>query len=152
MTLVPAQIAHLSPMPTKTLSNGLRVGNLTSGHTFEFEDGLLLDACEQDRVEAGKLDIVETNIIERAVGGVEWISIRMKPTLTAVAASMILIAEDLVASNQVDLIIVPLMMLEAIREYRDGWEDFGKHCVAIRKNGRDCGGIRAKVHIDRFCV
>ncbi len=142
-----------SPMPTKTLSNGIIVGNLTSGHSFEFEDGSILDACQLDRVDAGSIKIqeyVSSMKLNRANSIVRFDTIEMTPTLTDSCRELL---DDALVSYQqglVHVVIVPLMLLQAIKAHNGNqWRDF---CYVIRKNGRDVDGQRAKVCVDRFCV
>lgn len=127
-------------MPVVTLQNGLRVGNLSSPHSFEFDDGTLLPACEPERTKALPVDINE-EVFGEIINGVGVDRLKLELYLTpALTAEVNRIQSD----DSVDIVIAPLMVMEAMKAAR---MPLGK----IR-------GIRAKDRItkvifsNRFCV
>jgi len=130
----------ISAAPVVTLSNGVRVANFSSPHPFNFTDGAVCPACEPDRVKAGSLDRQE---VESDFPGL--------PGVTAVVPSFKLndgLREELMAlqaNPEVDVVLVPFPVLEAIRE--DGLYD------ALSKAATICVADRLTeaIHVDRFC-
>lgn len=143
----------MTPSPIATSSNGIRVANFSSGHPFEFEDGTILPACEQDRVDAGSVSLKEQLELCETDTGVAYNEVTLTPTLGPDAGVMLDEFYDL----PVDIVIVPLMMLEAIKHERSRIEQLCGHatgsdnrwffCHAIRRDKRN-----GPICIDRFCV
>lgn len=128
--------------PRATLTNGVRVVNFSSPHSFEFEDGTTLRACGPERVLDLPLRRDETIISNHG----PWSTIRVGflPTET-VWDELLLLAQD----DTVDIILVPRVMLDALRA---AGHQIGKCRTGLLKE-RDLGAFRAKVHyIDRFCA
>lgn len=116
-------------MPIVSLESGLRVGNFSSGHAFTFEDGTILPACHMTRVTLGKLET------EEKVSG-KWIGFRdveIHDSMSNSCRGLVLAAQDAFTRLEVDVIIVPLRLLQVLR--REGIsEDFPFR--TIRKIGR----------------
>lgn len=137
-------------MPVATLSNGLRVANFSSPHTFEFEDGTVLAACEPDRVEAGSVKPVEKMDSRLDLPSGKSVDIvTLAPDLTIPCHRMLDDTYD-GHGKRYDVVIVSLMLREAINKYKASQgriaNDWWSHCVTIRR--RDRGG---PICIDKFC-
>ena len=123
-------------MPIITLSNGLKVGNFSSPHSFNFEDDSVLPACSPKRSQAGSL-----NVSEITLPGIKGtVDIKITFILSKDVVKMLDEAEE----EDVDIVLVPFPVLTAIRKAR---RDLGKARV-IRVKDRQTKEIR----IDRFCI
>lgn len=150
----------MSPMPIVTLSNGIRVGNFSSNHPFEFEDGTILPACKSDRFVAGAAAPQESAESRRTDSGIDYEEVTLTPRVTLLCQEML---EDTYeqcygtvpgdgpdVAPVCDLVIIPRMLMEAVQWFRnhvavdDGIWPF---LVVIKRRGR--GG---PICIDRFCV
>ena len=141
----------ISPMPTATLSNGLIVGNFSSGHSFTFTDGTMLAACEKDRVELGRATIAETRVAE-AVRGITIFRIQMTPHVSEQCAQLL---DHACYVAECDIVIVPLMILEAAKKLRgtNGHSPLAwPNLRVIRRDGRQQGEDHPRIHIDAFCA
>lgn len=155
----------LSPAPVVTLTTGVRVANFSSGHTFEFNDGTSLPACAPDRVDGLKMEKVTKEF--QTVGG--WTDVDMTFKVSPEVISEIAWLE---ADENVDVVLVPLMTLQALHEF-DCQEQYGLFLKprSIERDGRDKTiyrkglgrvleklgilkpkRIRAKIHHNRFGV
>ena len=123
-------------MPIITLSNGLKVGNFSSPHPFNFEDGSILPACEPERSKAGSLKVEEVET--EGIKGTTDIDINF--LLSESVEKML----DEVEELDVDIVLVPFPVLGAIHK---AGRPLGK-CRVIRVKDRQTKDI----HIDRFCV
>ena len=138
-------------MPVVTLSNGLRVANFSSGHPFEFADGSILPACQNDRVLAGSVNPMETVVTRRGAGesSAMFDVVTLTPHLTDDCRKML---DDTyrLANLSVDIVIIPLMLLEAIKRYKESLGNVGEgwysHCYTIRRTHRN-----GPICIDKFC-
>ena len=124
-------------MKTATLSNGIKVGNFSSPHPFNFVDGIVIDRCEPDRVMASMLFCaeVETPGIKGSV------DLEIKWNLTDKVIELLTDAE----LSDVDIYLVPFPVMTAIKE-ADMLENFSKARV-IRVADRET----KEIHIDKFC-
>jgi len=123
-------------MPIITLSNGLVIGNFSSPHPFNFEDGSVCPACDPDRVKAGSLECIESEI--PGIKGTTDIQIEWK--LTEGVVKMLEEAE----ASDADVVLVPFPVMTAIKA---AGRDIGK-CRVIRVKDRQTKAI----FVDRFCV
>lgn len=133
----------MEPMPIVALTNGIRIGNHSSPHTFTFEDGTVLPACSEERAQTHKLEVIE----ERCPSPCgRWTDIDLSFALPDV--SYVSIKED-AANPNVDVILVALPMLICLRD--SDWlgdENVRAKVRCIRRTDRT-GNI---IHIDRFCI
>ena len=133
----------MEPMPIVTLTNGIRIGNHSSPHTFTFEDGTVLPACSDERALTHKLQSIE-NRSPSPCG--RWTDIDLKFALPAISYRAV--KED-AANPDVDVILVALPMLICLRN--SDWlddENVRRKVRCIRRTERT-GNI---IHIDRFCI
>jgi hypothetical protein len=123
---------------TVTLSNGIRVANFSSAHSFLFTDGTVLPACSEERCRALVLEATEVEFKND-----KWTDIKLSFNLTMeVTQALCEIDKD----EEVDICIVPLPVLKAVRRHTifRGL----KKVRGIRVNDR----VLKDVHIDKFCI
>ena len=102
-------MSSTSPMPIVTTTEGLRIANFSSPHSFEFTDGTILPACEADRVENSSLTSVEEEIDNG-----RWTDIRLRFEMNDEVKNLVTLALALWYAGQVDIIIVPFPVLKAL--------------------------------------
>jgi len=133
----------MEDMPICTLRNGLRVGNHSSPHSFEFEDGTILDACSHERANRHKLVPLEK--LHPDPSG-RWTDIDLEYTLPIrVRDSLVLDSSN----PEVDVILVALPVLMCVRDY--DWFDEGNVRRKVR-GLRKVDRVSMVIHCDRFCV
>lgn len=147
-----------SELPIVTLSNGLRIGNFSSPHTFEFEDGSILQACSNQRAEYLKIDFIERKIPQEINNKVVINNIELTFKLTEnVIEKVRKIMFEYRRNLEVDLILIPLPMLTALKEsdfiYYVENDNNIKNIIdtpfrVIKMKSR----LDKKVRIDDFCV
>lgn len=130
----------ISEAPVVTLTNGLRVANFSSPHSFNFADGTLLPACEGDRVRAGQLYKEELESPFPGQAGVTAVIPRF--SLTADVQDELVRLQN---SDRVDVILVPFPVIQCIREA--GILDLLTKCATISVKDRET----KEIYIDRFC-
>ncbi len=137
--------------PVIELNNGIKIANWSSPHSFTFVTGEVLPACDNDRAKEMALDIKETevpysNVPDVLMGKsnnvkVLWNDIRMQTTIPKpVRADLV----KLQRSKSIDIILVPFMMLSAMK---DSSMPIGK-CRVIRRVSR----ISKEIYSDKFCI
>lgn len=136
--------------PVVTLTNGLRVANFSSPHPFKFVDGTTLPACAEARSRALMLDAREQTLKSHATQTnvssngmhvhVPFTDIILRWEMTeAVAEALVALQAD----QNVDIVLVPLPVMTALKE---GGYEVGKARV-IRVADR----VTKEIYIDRFC-
>ena len=96
-------------MPIVTTKEGLRVGNFSSPHPFVFDDGTELPGCSPERARALMLDQVE---VETRTSW-EWTDIELRFEMSQSVLEALQEAQE---SKEVDVVIVPLPVMQAIKE------------------------------------
>ena len=125
--------------PVVTLTNGVRVANFSSPHSFEFTDGTVLPACSAERAVVSKLVAIEDETPHPTCDGVVDISLSWKMT------DYILVElQKLQDDPEVDVVLVPFPVMTAIKE---GGYVVGKARV-IRVEDR----VLKTIFIDKFCA
>jgi hypothetical protein len=125
-------LGTLIAAPVINLSNGLRVANFSSPHPFNFVDGSVLPACDEERSKVLSMDRkdVETEWAG-PLHGVKGGIVAVKPVFVLTYVVMRTLV-DLQESWDVDLIMVPFPLLQALRDNghldaaKDGWPAFTK--------------------------
>jgi hypothetical protein len=123
-------------MPVIILKNGLRVGNFSSPHGFEFSTGEFLPSCTPDRTERLKLDSYESEfpgILGTTDIEIVW---KLSPDVERELAKVN-------ARDDVDIVLIPFPVLEVLRRCN---RPLGK-CRVIRTVNR----VTKTIHPDRFC-
>jgi hypothetical protein len=106
----------ITAAPAVTLTNGLRVANFSSPHQFNFVDGTVLPACDNERCAALSMD--------RADEEAEWTGPLFNVSTPIMAVKPVfemneaLLAELEAAQESwdVDVVIVPFPLLQALRD------------------------------------
>lgn len=124
--------------PIVQLSNGLRVANFSSAHPFTFSDGTVLPGCALEMGKALELQKTEVPVVNSHG---RWADVRLVFELSEPVATALAVLE---ARPDVDIVLVPLPVLEAIRETE---LDFPKARVM-----RAVDRVTRTVCIDKFCV
>jgi len=117
------------------LKNGLRVANFSSPHSFTFTDGSVLEACSAKRAKKLMLEHVE---VEHKMQ--RWTDIELKFEMSEPVMLEVL---ALIQRSDIDIVLVPLPVLELVRE--KGWTT---KIRGIRVADR----VTKTIHCDRFCL
>ena len=138
----------ISAAPVVTLSNGLRIANFSSPHPFNFEDGTILEACQEDRVKAGSLDKEEEVRPWGHWDRVDIVAVTPKFVVNQKVWDLLVQLED---DKGVDIVLIPFPLLEALREKRN----LSGHPLLkyLTKMGTICVKDRMtkEIFINRFC-
>lgn len=139
-------------MPTVKLTNGIIVGNFSSPHTFEFADGTILPACSKERAEKLKMNFTENHVESPSK---MWKDIKPQIELTNEINEELNFIIDWLDNgelNEVHVILIPLMMMSALKE-----ETRSKYCPSFI-NSLNLRVMKAvsrtdkRLRIDEFCV
>jgi|APSaa5957512535_1039671.scaffolds.fasta_scaffold02528_7 hypothetical protein len=102
-----------------TLTNGLRVGNFSSPHDFIFTDGTILNAVSNETAENLKVnfhEVTEPNSSQQPNGNYKgWWDVALDFHLTPEIRSEIDQWVDIQSKKQVDIVLIPLPMLTAMK-------------------------------------
>jgi len=124
--------------PTVKLSNGIVVANFSSPHSFKFEDGSILEACNKEQAEQGTLEKAE---IEK-----KWKKglIAVQPRFR-IPTSVLGVLNELDNIDEIDVVLVPLPVLLCLRENGliDTFQKVGTILVKDRMTKEIC--------INKFC-
>jgi hypothetical protein len=124
-------------MPRTRLSNGLIIGNFSSPHVFNFEDGSIIDRCDPERVKRGSLTAKE--IKSEGIRGTTDIELSFE--LNHEIRLMLGEAE----MSGVDIYLVPLPVMMAMKEVN--MQHLYPKARAIRVKDRET----KEIYCDRFC-
>jgi len=132
----------MQPMPVITLKSGLRVGNFSSPHPFNFTTGEVLPGCDPERTLALMLNPKEIEFRYRSSHGrTEWTDIILDFHMTEEVSAEISRASS---NEEVDVVIVPLPVITACKATDRG---IGKLRVC-----RVADRVAKTIYPDRFCV
>lgn len=152
-------------MPIVTLTNGLRVGNFSSPHVFNFTDGSELGACHPDRVKTSMLDSIERETVQ-TIRGIDVHNVELEFALSDSVKKLI---QDVFwtwrKEDHVDIVLVPFPVLKAMTdascEYRVGIRYPDDSVLGFNPKAADEHPFRVirsadrqtkAIHIDRFCL
>lgn len=121
---------------TTTLANGITLCNFSSAHSFTFEDGSMLPACDPERCKALMLHSVE--IEHPNPGG--WTDIELRFELSDIVRNEV---ARLNAREDIDILIVPFPVMTALKT---AGINVGK-CRTTRMKDR----VTKMAHDNRFC-
>lgn len=141
-------------LPKVTLSNGLIIGNFSSPHSFEFEDGSILESCSNQRAEDLKINFIERKIPQEINNKIIIDNVKLTFELTENVIEEVrkIMFEFVNKTLDIDLILIPLPMLTALKEHD---YIFGKINNIIDTPFRVIkmkSRLEKKVRIDDFCV
>lgn len=97
--------------PITNLLSGVRVANFSSPHSFTFDDGSYLEACDPERARALMLEAVEEQSLNPLGRGI--IDIKLTFRMSSAVSFELGILE---AQSEVDIVLVPLPVLQAAHE------------------------------------
>jgi len=102
-----------------TLKNGLRIGNFSSPHDFKFTDGTILKAVSNETAENLKVtfnEVSEPKSSQQPNGNFKtWWDVALDFKLTNAIRSEIDIWSSIQDSRMVDIVLIPLPMLTAMK-------------------------------------
>jgi len=148
-------------MEIVTLSNGLRVGNFSSPHPFEFEDGIVLPAVGPEESEDLKVTFIEKSSRSRCVttarvGDIRdaILDIELKFELSDAVKARIHRWHTAWSNGQVQVVLVPLPMLQAMKTTA---QEATVHNVAYTTYSpfraiRTVSRVNKKISITKFCI
>lgn len=140
-------LATLSAAPVVTLSNGLRVANFSSPHPFTFEDGTVLPACDAERCNALKMlvheNVMNRRCVETAQGPCEFQDIEL---VTLLGDDVECALHQLENDPNIDVVIVPLMLMEQLRNFRNDYPDFKFRVIRMADR------IKKIAKVNVFCI
>lgn len=131
---------ELLGIPSVKLSNGIRVANFSSPHSFEFVDGTVLPACPPERSRLLALDTQEVEI-EVVQGELRFVDLTLKWEMSPVVRNELRRLDN---ADGYDIMLIPLPVMTAIKE---SGLTIGR-CRCIRRVDR----VSNLIHIDRFCL
>jgi len=117
--------------------------NFSSPHSFEFITGEVLPARDEDWVKKMSLDITEAESKrEETLSGQNksWTDIELTIKIPEKVKAVI---DQLRDDNRIDIVLVPFMMLQAMKDANLNIDKFRTIRVADR--------ISKKIYSDRFC-
>jgi hypothetical protein len=123
--------------PVITLDNGIRIANWSSPHEFKFTTGEILPACSPERAKAMSLDIDETVVNQE-----KWDDIVLD---TNIPDSVYEDIEELKYNDEIDIILVPFMVLDALKS---SYPWIADKCRVIRVADR----VTKEIYPDKFCI
>ena len=126
--------------PTVTLSNGLTVANFSSPHPFTFTTGEVLPACEDAWAKEMMLDIDETEYHVNE-DGLVWTDVSLKIDVPKNVRTELY---KLMHKNAVDIVLVPHMVLQAMKDH----PMITDKCRVIRCADR----VTKEIYPDKFCI
>lgn len=97
--------------PITNLLSGVRIANFSSPHPFTFDDGSYLEACSPERAKALMLEAVEEQAPNPLGRGI--IDIKLTFRMSAAVSFELGVLE---AHSEVDIVLVPLPVLQAAQE------------------------------------
>lgn len=130
-------------MPIVELSNGLKVGNFSSPHSFTFEDGSVLEACTPERSKLLSMQTIEAVLLPRDERYNDiCMSYLIDDQMDRAITEAIIMWEE----EHVDIVIVPFICLQAMKD--QGYDIRNLPFRVIRITLR----ISKICSIDKFCV
>lgn len=126
----------MTPATRATTKSGLRIANFSSPHSFTMDDGTILPACKEDRANALMLNATEATIARDG-----WTDIQLRFEITERLYQAV---RELQLDDSVDIVLVPLPVLEAIKQAN---RPIGK-CRVVRVKDR----INKVIFSDKFCI
>ena len=125
---------------TITLSNGLTIANFSSPHPFTFTTGEVLPACDDDWAKEMMLDINETEYHVNE-DGLVWTDVSLKIDVPKNVREELY---KLMHNDDIDIILVPHMVLQAMKDY----PMITDKCRVIRCADR----VTKEIYPDKFCI
>lgn len=103
----------MKTFPTVTLSNGIKVMNFNSPHSFTFEDDSILGAVSDEIAIATQLGFEDEEIKNTFTGTIDVVK---KFTMSNTCLEHLLDAAQFAWDNQVNIILAPLPVVMAFKQ------------------------------------
>lgn len=135
------------------LSNGLRVANFSSPHSFVFTDGRILNAVSEYDSLALSMEPRE-NIIDMSRG---YKTIAIRFTITEAVRNEVMRYHNMWLNGHVDVVIVPRPLIDALTAHGHLW-GYGwasTELYLLNSPFRTCrvaDRISKIIEIDKFCI
>lgn len=125
----------INEAPIVVLKNGIRIANFSSPHSFTFDDGTVLPACSAERANSLMLNTIENESFNG-----KWTDVDLTFAMSQEVSDEIARLEQ---SDEIDIILVPFPVLEAMK----------KRSLPIVKCRvcRVANRVTKVLHSDKFC-
>ena len=128
------------------LSNGIRIANFSSPHSFKFTDGNILPAVALEDTKRLELSVVEQKTVDRR--RIDTVVLRY--FFTSAVRDEIRYWQKLYNNNEVDIVIIPLPVLNVMKSEEDytNLDLLNSPFRVVRLVDR----VQKLVSINKFCV
>lgn len=136
--------------PVVELKSGLRVANFSSAHPFKFDTGEVLPACSEEVCRYLSLEAVEIELPNPK----GFTDIRLSFAMSVPVYDAL---QDLAEDEGVDIILVPLPVMTALKEEQSIWIDEGvpeslERILKKARVQRAADRVAKTIRSDRFCI
>ena len=135
------------------LSNGLTVANFSSPHSFKFTTGEILKECNPKWSREMSLGIKESKKQMNLKDGTKsWTDVLLT---IDIPKNVLYNLATLVELESIDIVIVPLMVLNAIKSIDDDkWEQENLKKIILSKcrTVRIADRVTKEIYPDKFCI
>lgn len=101
--------------PIATLTNGVKVMNFNSPHSFEFEDGTILNAVSNDIAKATQLDTQDIEL--PTIDGITM-DVQKKFVMSQACLDHLIQAAQVAEVEDVRIILAPLPVISAVKDWQ----------------------------------
>lgn len=101
--------------PIATLTNGVKVMNFNSPHSFEFEDGTILNAVSNDIAKATQLDTQDIEL--QTIDGITM-DVQKKFVMSQACLDHLIQAAQVAEVEDVRIILAPLPVISAVKDWQ----------------------------------
>jgi hypothetical protein len=126
--------------PIITLSNGIRICNFSSPHSFTFDDGSILPACDSERSKHLMLHQTEEEI---QIG--QWTDIILSFQMSAAVDAAL---RECMINKEIDIVLIPFPVATAFKELLGLRSLKGSKLRVIRVKDR----VSKVCYHNRFCI
>lgn len=130
-------------MEIVTLTNGVRVANFSSPHSFTFEDGTILPAVSNEIAEKYKVTFLEGRMKHK---NKPIYDITLRFELSADIIDRMEVFKELWTKGELDIVLCPLPMLTQLK--KEFYDLFNSPFRTIRVENR----ITKEISITKFCL
>ena len=135
------------------LSNGLTIANFSSPHSFKFTTGEILEKCSPNWSREMSLGIKESKKQMNLKNGTKsWTDVLLT---IDIPKNVLYNLATLVELESIDIVIVPLMVLNAIKSIDDDtWEQENLKKILLSKcrTVRIADRVTKEIYPDKFCI
>ena len=141
--------------PVVKLSNDIRVGNFSSPHDFTFTDGTILPAVSDEEALRLKVKFIEDAKKSMSWSGSPYDNVELGFELTDEILDEINEWEELFDDKKVDIVLIPLPMLTAMKGLHKN-NEYKWSRTLLRSSPFRCIRIEDRTHklvsINKFCI